>query len=342
MTSDARGAPSGEPGAERTRRREPDAEVPVGRELDVAVPAAPRADVAVVIPCYNEAATVGKVVADFRRSLPGARILVVDNASSDGTAAAARAAGARVVVESRRGKGHALLRGFDAVRDAASVVMVDGDDTYPAEEVGALLAAVDGGADVAIGTRLHVIDEGAFPARHNFGNKVFRTLVRVLFGARTEDLFSGYRVLSRRFLDVSPLIAQGFEIETELSLQALARGFVVAEVPVQYRARPAGSTSKLSTWRDGYRILLALVAFFRDYRPLVFFGILSGVCVALSLAAGGLVVSQFVETGRVLRVPLAVLSVGLALLGAVALVGGLLLSTVNRRAAELAVLLARR
>lgn len=344
--SDGEGAIWNWRAVERETSRQRSGGLPTMREPDAAAPALEPpeslSDIAVVIPCYNEAATIGKVVADFRRALPRARIVVIDNASSDDTAALARAAGARVITETRRGKGYALLRGFNVVRDADYVVMVDGDDTYPAEEVGPLLDAVHDGADIAIGTRLRVFDDGAFPATHNFGNKMFLVIVRVLFGARTQDLFSGYRVLSRRFLDVSPLIAQGFEVEAELSMQAVAGGFVVAEVPVHYRARPEGSTSKLSTFRDGYRILLALVAFFRDYRPLTFFGVLGALFFTLSLVTGGVVISQYLATGQVLRLPLAVLSVGLALLGAMALIAGLLLSSVNRRAAEITALVTRR
>jgi len=305
-------------------------------------PAPWRDDVAVVIPCHNEAATIGKVVADFTTALPGAQIIVVDNASSDDTAAVAAEAGARVVLESRKGKGFALLNGFRAARGAEYVVMVDGDDTYPAEDVGKLLEAVESGADVAIGTRLTDYEAGAFRSSHTFGNRLFIWLVRGLLGVRTRDLFSGYRVFTRRFLDVSPLIAQGFEVETELSIQALAGGFCVTEIPVRYRARPVESPSKLNTFRDGYRILVALLAFFRDYRPLMFFSSVALVLFAGSLVTGSIVVSEYLRTGQILRMPTAVLSVGLALLGAMSMIAGLLLSSISRRAAELAVLISRR
>jgi glycosyltransferase involved in cell wall biosynthesis len=275
--------------------------------------------------------------------LPDARIVVVDNGSSDETALRARRAGADVVHESRRGKGYALLRGFEEVRDAESVVMVDGDDTYPAGDVHKLLEQVRAGrADMSIGTRLQDFSEGAYRRGHNLGNRIFILLVRVLFGARTSDLFSGYRAFSRRFLELAPLIAQGFEIETELSLQALTRNFVVSETPVRYRPRAVGSSSKLRTIRDGYRILLALLAFFRDYRPLTFFGIVALFFFAAGLIAGGLVVVQFLRTGQVLRVPMAILSIGLFLLSAVSAIAGVVLSSISRRAAELATLIGRR
>jgi hypothetical protein len=167
-------------------------------------------------------------------------------------------------------------------------------------------------------------------------------MVRLLFGAKTQDLLSGYRAFTRRFLDFAALLSPGFEIEAELSLHALAHEFEVAEVPIRYRARPSDSVSKLSAFRDGRRILLALMAFFRDYRPLTFFGILGGIFIVLSLAAGIPVVAEYVATGLVRRLPLAVLAVGLALLGAMALLGGVILSSVKRRAAELAALVSRR
>lgn len=300
------------------------------------------AEVGVVIPCKNEEASIAKVVSDFRRALPDARIVVVDNASTDATSQRAAEAGAIVTAETRRGKGFALVRGFRMVRDCEFVVMVDGDDTYPAEDVGKLIDALRAGADMAIGTRLNSFDEQAYRAGHNFGNRLFIGLVRVLFGAKTEDLFSGYRAFSQRFLDHSPLIAQGFEIETELSLQALSNGYVVTEVPVHYRKRGEGSVSKLSTFRDGYRILVALLAFFRDYRPLTCFGIIAAIFFLLSGVTGSVVVAEYLRTGQVLRMPTAVLSVGLAMLGSISLIGGLLLSSVSRRAQELAALMSRR
>jgi glycosyltransferase involved in cell wall biosynthesis len=298
--------------------------------------------VAVIIPCLNEEHTVGQVVFSFRAVLPAALIVVVDNRSTDRTAHLAREAGATVISESRRGKGHALVRGFQAARDAQQIVIVDGDDTYPPEDVLKLLAALDAGAEMAIGTRLMSHEAGAFSTTHSIGNRLFIWLVRLLFGVRTEDLLSGYRAFTRRFLDLAALLAPGFEIEAELSLQALAHEFEVAEVPVRYRARPTASTSKLHAFRDGRRILLALLAFFRDYRPMTFFGILGFGLVLLSLVAGLPVVAEYMRTGLVYRLPLAVLAVGLALLGAMALLGGVILSSVKRRAAELAAIVARR
>ncbi|RPH56050.1 glycosyltransferase [bacterium] len=294
--------------------------------------------VAVVVPCHNEELTVGKVVRDFRAALPGALILVVDNASRDRTAEVAREAGASVIRESRAGKGFALLSGFRKARTTGVdyLVMVDGDDTYPAEDVGRLLAAAASGAEMVIGTRLATAEEGAFRAGHSFGNRLFIWLVRMLFGIRTRDLFSGYRVISRRFLEAAPLIAQGFEVEAELSLQALVQRFPVAEVPVAYRARPRENPSKLHTYRDGTRILFAILTFFRDYKPLTFFGLLALFFLVLSLAGGSVVIAEFLRTGLVPRLPLAVLSAALFILAALSFACGVLLSTINRRSAEIA------
>jgi glycosyltransferase involved in cell wall biosynthesis len=308
-----------------------------------AVPAVSRVDpgaVAVVIPCHNEAATVARVVAGFRAALPGAQVLVVDNASTDGTAELARQAGAEVVRESRPGKGFALITGFRRCRAAEYFVMVDGDGTYPAEDVTRLLAAAAEGADMVVGTRLSTAEAGAFRAGHSLGNRLFILLVRALFGVRTKDLFSGYRVLTRRFLESSPLIAQGFEVEAELALQAAVQGFQVAEVPVRYGARPKESPSKLSTYRDGAKILLAILTFFRDYKPLTFFGLLALFFLALSLAGGSVVIAEFLRTGLVPRLPLAVLSAALFTLSALSLTCGVVLSSINRRSAEIAALVA--
>ena len=295
--------------------------------------------VVVVVPCHNEAVTVAKVVRDFRAALPEAQVLVVDNASTDATAAAAREAGARVVREPRAGKGFALLSGFREARGADYFVMVDGDDTYPAEDAALLLAAAREGADMVIGTRLAGAEEGAFRAGHSLGNQLFNLLVRVLFGVRTRDLFSGYRVLSRRFLETTPLIARGFDLEAELSLQAVAQGYRTAEVPIRYRARPGESPSKLRTYRDGYRILMAILMFFRDYRPLAFFGLLALLLLGMSLGGGAVVIAEYLRTGLVPRLPLAVLSAALFILSALSLTCGVLLSSINRRSAEIAALM---
>jgi glycosyltransferase involved in cell wall biosynthesis len=298
--------------------------------------------VAVIVPCLNEAASIGKVVEDFRAAVPDARIVVVDNASADRTGEVARAAGAEVVRETRLGKGFALLAGLRHATPADIFIMVDGDGTYPAAAATTLIARIQDGADMAIGTRLHASDDGQFRTGHSLGNRLFITVVRVLFGIRTRDLFSGYRALSCRLLQLSPLIARGFEIEAELSIQAFTNGFRVDEVPISYSARGIGSVSKLHTIRDGYRILIAILAFFRDYRPLTSFGLLALALLVASLAAGSLVFQQYLATGQVLRIPMAIAAAGLFILSALSMTAGVLLSSINRRTDEIRALLASR
>ena len=290
----------------------------------------PFASVAVIIPCHDEGATVGTVVADFARALPGARIVVVDNASKDNTSEAAAAAGARVIFEPRLGKGFALLCGLRSEQTADYFLIVDGDDTYPSERAPDLIAAAVSGADMVIGARNSDAEEGAFRAGHSFGNKLFVWLVRLLFGLRTRDLLSGYRVLTRHFLESAPLIAKGFEVEAELSLQAKVQELPVTEVSVFYRPRRPGSDSKLRTFRDGYQILIAIITFFRDYRPIMFFGTLS-----IVLMIGSISGVLFVNLGSSANVPLALLPMTLLILSALSLTCGVVLSSINRRAAEI-------
>jgi glycosyltransferase involved in cell wall biosynthesis len=305
-------------------------------------PTSPEPTVAIVVPCLNEANSIAKVVTDFRAALPEARIVVVDNASTDRTAEMAREAGAEVIRETRRGKGFALLAGLRHAAPADIFLMVDGDGTYPAEDARNLIGRIEDGADMAIGTRLQGAHEGAFPVGHSWGNRMFIAVVRLLFGIRTRDLFSGYRALTRRLLEQSPLIAQGFEIEAELSIQAYANRFRVDEVPVAYRARIDRSESKLRTVRDGYAILIAILAFFRDYRPLTFFGATALFLFLASVSTGSLVIQQYIATGQVLRIPMAIVAAGLFILSALSMTAGVLLSSINRRAEEIRSLLVSR
>jgi glycosyltransferase involved in cell wall biosynthesis len=304
-------------------------------------PESPR--VAVVIPCHDEAASIGEVVRKFRELLPQAEVLVIDNASRDETSAVAREAGARVISESRLGKGFALMAGFDAARDADYYVMVDGDDTYPAEKVGELLQAAQAeGADMVIGTRLATSDPRAFRPGHGLGNRLFIWIVRLLFGIRTTDLFSGYRVLTHRFIRSTPLVATGFDVEAELSVQAQTNGYRVVELPVEYRARQGSSESKLRTVHDGIRILTGIMVLFRDYRPFAFFGWLTVAFVALGLWSGFAPIDDFIRTGLVHHMPRAILAASLFVMAALAIALGVLLSSINRRSAELAALIRKR
>jgi glycosyltransferase involved in cell wall biosynthesis len=291
--------------------------------------------VAVVVPCFNEANSIAQVVVDFRVALPGARIVVVDNASTDGTGEIAHASGADVVRETRPGKGFALLAGLRYAAPADIFLMVDGDGTYPAESAPQLITRIRAGADMVIGTRLQGAGDGAFPVAHTWGNRAFIAVVRLLFGIKTLDLFSGYRALTSRLLEQSPLIAQGFEIETELSIQAFVNRFRVEEVPVIYRARTGDSKSKLHTVRDGYRILIAILAFFRDYRPLTSFGSTALVLFLASISTGSVVIRDYLATGLVLRLPLAICAAALFILSALSMTAGVILSSINRRAEEI-------
>lgn len=242
--------------------------------------------VTVAIPCHNEATTIAKVVADFRAQLPQAEVLVCDNCSSDGTAEAARAAGARVIREKRKGKGFTLQAILETVETEACV-LVDGDDTYFAEDVHALLEPLLADrADMVVGDRLKDASPAALSDLHRFGNRAILSIVNLAFRTSFRDVLSGYRVMNRNFMRSVPLITGGFEVETELTLQALEKGMAIEEVPVRYRARPQGSFSKLSPFADGYRILISMAVLLRNHRPLYFFSLIALALLALDAAYG--------------------------------------------------------
>ncbi len=290
--------------------------------------------IVVVIPCLDEALTIGTVVADFRRSLPGAMVVVVDNASTDDTAAVAAAAGATVLKERRRGKGNAVRKAFNSI-EADVYLLVDGDGTYPASEAPRLVAPVIAGdADVVIGGRLDQASRSEFRKANRLGNHFFLAVVNLIFGAQVSDLLTGYRVMSREFVKRTPILAAGFELETELTILALERGFLTIEVPVQLATRPEGSHSKIRVIGDGWRILSAIVTLLRDYRPFTFFGGLGlGACL-IGLVPGLFVTWEFIHTGAV-RIPTAVLATGLELAGLTFILVGVVLTTLARRFREL-------
>ena len=310
-------------------------------QADIA-PALRGSGVAVLIPCYNEAATIAKVVGDFRAALPEATVYVYDNASTDGTADIAAAAGAVVRREPRRGKGNVVRSMFRDV-DADCYLMVDGDDTYPAEAAPALIAPIAAGeADMAVGDRISNGSYGAENGRrfHGFGNDLVRWLIRVLYGYSFEDVMTGYRAFSRAFVKTMPVMSEGFQVETEISVWAVDRRWRVADVPVDYRDRPEGSESKLSTYSDGMLVLAAIASLFRDYRPMAFFGWVSVVLVALGLVAGVPVIAEYLDTSYVSKLPSAVLAVALMLCAALTFAAGTILDSVaraNRRRWELEV-----
>ncbi len=284
-------------------------------------------DIAVLVPCHNEAATIGEVVKSFLVALPGARVYVYDNNSHDNTAQIAREAGAMVRREPLQGKGQVVRRMFADI-EADLYVMVDGDATYDAAAAPRLVSRlIETGADMAVGARL-TKDKAAYRPGHAWGNKLLTGIVAWIFGDRLTDMLSGYRVFTRRFAKSFPALSSGFETETELTVHALELAMVTTEVQTVYAARPVGSVSKLNTIRDGFRILLTILRLIRDERPMMFFGSIAAMAAGASLGIGGPVILDFLRTGLVDRFPTAFLA---GLLGAVAsmtLVSGVILETV--------------
>src|SRR6185437_12893577 len=293
--------------------------------------------IAVLVPCYNEEATVGKVIADFRAALPAAEIFVFDNNSTDDTRSVASAAGASVFLETHRGKGFVVRRMFSDV-EADIYVLVDGDATYDASSVRLMVKRLlENRLDMVVGGRTES-EQAAYRTGHRTGNRLLSAFIAFVFGSTIKDVLSGYRVFSRRFVKSFPVLSGGFEIETELTIHALELGLAVAEIDTPYYARPEGSASKLNTWSDGFRILRTIVGLYRAERPLTFF---SGVGLALALASIGLAIPVFVtyfETGLVPRLPTAILSLGLMLLACLSGAIGLVLDTVTRGRREMKLL----
>lgn len=296
--------------------------------------------VAILIPCYNEAATIAQVVADCRRGIPEAEIHVFDNNSSDGSDALALAAGARVHRVPTQGKGEVVRAMFREV-DADLFVMVDGDATYPAERMRELMAPViEQRADMVVGTRMQHHGSESFRPLHVIGNNLVLHVINAFFGARLTDAMSGFRAFSRRFVKTMPVLSHGFEIETEMTLHALEHRLPVVEIAVPYGERPPGSASKLHTFRDGFRVLGTIFRLYKDYRPMAFFGLLGLAFLAIGAAAGVLVTIEFLEMGQVIGVARAVFAVACGIVGVLSLGTGAILDTVNRRAREIYVLLA--
>jgi len=270
--------------------------------------------VAVLIPCHNEELTVAASVREFALELPAARLYVYDNNSSDNTVAEARAAGAIVGYEAQQGKGNVLRRMFREI-DADIYVVIDGDATYPAQYAREMIALVQSGqADMVVGSRLGDHHQDAFRSLHKFGNRLISGVISNLFSCTLTDVLSGYRVFSRRFVDHVPLISQGFEIETEMTLNALEANMVIREVPISYRSRPEGSESKLSTFKDGALILITIVDIFRNYRPLPFFFGVALAIFLLGILVGMPVIYEYFTTGLVKKLPSAVLAASLEVL----------------------------
>jgi len=284
-------------------------------------------DIAVMVPCLNEAAAIGKVVADFRAALPAATVYVYDNNSTDDTVKVAAAAGAVVRRERRPGKGNVVRRMFQDI-EADVYVMVDGDDTYDAAAAGTLVdKLVADNLDMLVGKRIET-HQAAYRMGHRLGNRVLTGLVAWLFGSPIDDMLSGYRVFSRRFVKSFPSSSREFEIETELTVHALQMRMAIAEVDTRYRERPPGSTSKLRTFRDGWRILLTITNLMRNERPLMFFALIGMVLVAVALVLGIPVVIDWSHTGKVERFPTAILSSALVVIAVVCFATGAILDLV--------------
>lgn len=286
--------------------------------------------IAVLIPCYNESQTIAKVVADYRAALPQADIYVYDNNSTDGTDTIASGAGALVRYEYRQGKGNVIRTMFRDI-EADCYLMIDGDDTYPAEHAAEMCALVlEGKADMVIGDRLSstYFAENKRPF-HNVGNVLVRKFINLFWHPKTPivDVMTGYRAFSPLFVKTFPILSKGFEIETEMTIHALDKNLLLRSVPVQYRDRPTGSTSKLNTYTDGLKVLLTIFNLYRDYKPLQFFGTLAFGMAVVSLGFFLPVFMEYMQTGLVPKIPTLVASVVLGLAAFLSLVCGLILAT---------------
>lgn len=293
--------------------------------------------VSILIPCHNEEQTIGKVLEEFRRELPKADLVVFDNCSTDSTASVAREHGALVLTEPRKGKGFVVESMLRRV-ESDYYIMVDGDDTYPAESVHALLAPLLAGeADMVVGARLATYTKKSFRPLHVAGNNLIRGIINLIFGSHLTDVLSGFRAFNKRVCQCIPVISSGFEIETELTIQMLYYNLKIVEVQVPYRERPAGSESKLNTFADGWRVVWKILSLFRAFKPLSFFGSIGALLFGAALAAGIPPVYGFIESGytEVKRFPLAILATGLMILSFSSTFLGILLHSINYRVREL-------
>lgn len=289
-------------------------------------------DVAVIVPCYNEALTIGKVVDDFARELPGATVYVYDNNSSDDTAKIAREHGAVVRFEPRQGKGNVCRQMFRDI-EADCYLMVDGDDTYDETKAKAMADPIlKGEADMTVGDRLSngTYAEENKRAFHGFGNNLVRAMIKWIYGYSFDDVMTGYRGMSRAFVKTMPVLSEGFQIETEISIHAVDRRWRILDIPIVYRDRPEGSVSKLDTVGDGIRVIMMIGTLFKDYRPLKFFSLVSLVLFAIGLILGIPVIQEYLATGLVLRFPTAILAVAFMFLCGLALATAFVLDSVAK------------
>jgi len=286
--------------------------------------------VAVLIPCYNEEATIDKVVSDFKEGLPEADIFVFDNNSTDKTAEIAKRTGATVIHSYRQGKGNVVRHMFDDV-EADIYLMVDGDDTYPAAAANLLIEQLQKGDEaMVVGCRMEAFEKRSFRRFHQFGNRLVAKLISLLFKIKVTDVLSGYRAFSREFAKTVPLMSEGFEIETEMTLQAAAKKFKIKEVPIKYTKRPKGSHSKLNTYSDGFLIIKSIIMIFKDYKPLVFFTACSAVLTIACLFFGFAPIRDFYTTGKVAHFPRAILAAAVGILATLSFAIGLILDTISK------------
>lgn len=288
--------------------------------------------IAVLIPCYNEEVTIHKVVSDFKRELPEADIYVYDNNSSDDTSKLAKDAGAIVRFEPRQGKGNVVRQMFRDI-DADCYLMVDGDDTYPAESARELCEPIlNGEADMTVGDRLSngTYAEENKRAFHGFGNDLVRAMIKWIYGYSFDDVMTGYRSFSRPFVKTFPVMSEGFQIETEISIHAVDRRWRIKDVPIIYRDRPEGSISKLNTIGDGMKVMIAIASLFKNYRPLKFFSLAALVLAVIGLLLGIPVIVEFFETGLVPRLPTALLATAFMFLCGLSFATGLVLDNLAK------------
>ena len=291
--------------------------------------------IAVLIPCYNEGLTIGKVITDLRNALPEATVFVFDNNSTDRTPEIAHSLGAIVVKEKRQGKGFVVQSMFRKI-DADIYVMIDGDDTYDISMVNGMIdMIIKDSADMVVGNRLKTYSTHAFRPLHTFGNKLVRFLINKLFKSKLRDIMSGFRVMNRSFTKNINIMSSGFEVETEMSIKALKYGYVIKEMDINYRERPVGSISKLNTMKDGLLVLKTIFIIFKDYKPLFFFSVSSVALLFISLLSGSIVIKEFLETRYITHVPLAIFATGNMILSIILFITGIILDSMNRRFEEI-------
>ena len=296
---------------------------------------------AVLIPCYNEERTINKVINDFKQLLPEARIIVFDNNSSDNSNQIAKNAGAEIIKEKRQGKGFVVSSIFNKI-DADFFVMVDGDDTYPAERVLDLLNPLyDKEADMVVAQRLSNFEQTAFPPFHVFGNRLVCWLINFIFRSDIKDPLSGYRAFTREVSNSIPILSQGFDVETELTLQMLYRNLVIIEIPVTYRPRPEGSYSKLNTFRDGLKVLFRIFNLFRTYKPLTFFGTISIIFILIDIIVLILSIIDYTNYGYTISIAKGILLSSSFIIAVLSAAIGMIINSINIRLLELSTIITR-